>query len=106
MANSAALKCNYQTKKLTVKILSNDLTIDCERKVLVLGDNAVAKKIEQSEWDSIKNIMLEHLIKGSVADAFTDGILKTADYVKNKFPIDDTNTNENQIANEIKFINV
>lgn len=73
-----------------------------EHIVLVLGDNAVAKKIEQAEWDSIKDVMLEHLKKGSLDDAFTDGILKTGNYVKDKMP--SSGTNENQLVNEIKFI--
>ncbi len=73
-----------------------------EQVVLVLGDNAIAKKIEQEEWDSIKNVMLDHLKQGSLADAFTDGILKTGNYVKDKLPSVDSNAN--QLANEIKFI--
>jgi len=73
-----------------------------EHIVLVLGDNSVSKKIKQPEWDDIRNVMLTHLKRGALSDAFCEGIIKTGAYVKDKFPATDDDVNE--LPNEIRFL--
>ena len=91
--------CRGRTKEDTGIIIYVSLF---EHTVLILGDNFVSKKIDQAEWDEIRNIMLAHLKQGALSNAICEGIIQTGIYVKDKFPVTDDDISE--LPNEIKFI--
>lgn len=73
-----------------------------EHIVIVQGDNEVSKKISQSEWDDVCQLMLAQLKKGALCQAYCDGILQLGKLVSAQFPANHSSID--QLANRVRFV--
>ncbi|WBX74038.1 TPM domain-containing protein [Tenacibaculum pacificus] len=70
-----------------------------DKKFVIYGDDGIHKVVPENFWDTTKNAMQVHFIKGNFKQAIVTGILKAGEELKAHFPwqIDD----ENELSNEI-----
>ncbi|WP_233884487.1 TPM domain-containing protein [Tenacibaculum piscium] len=70
-----------------------------DKKFVVYGDKGIDKVVPESFWDTTKNTMKAHFIKGAFKQGIVAGILTAGEELKVHFPwqTDD----ENELSNEI-----
>ncbi|WP_333600654.1 TPM domain-containing protein [Flavobacterium sp.] len=65
----------------------------------IYGDKGINEKVDNTFWDSTKDIMLGHFKNGNFKQGLIDGILQAGEQLKTHFPYQDDDTNE--LSNEI-----
>lgn len=73
-----------------------------ERTVCVLGDDAIADKIDQKAWDEIRDMILAGIRNGHGAEGFCQAIARSGELLSRHFPCRAGDVNE--LANELRFI--
>ncbi len=70
-----------------------------DKKFVIYGDDGINKVVPKNFWDTTKNTMQAHFVKGNFKEGIVAGILKAGEELKAHFPwqIDD----ENELSNEI-----
>jgi putative membrane protein len=71
-----------------------------ERRVILLADNGINEKIEQSQWQNIVANVISGIKSGNFADHLVQSIQECGELLKEHFPIKDDDTNE--LSNEIE----
>lgn len=67
-----------------------------ERKVVVLGDEAISQKIQAEEWEQITSAFAEELRAGNLAGGFKSAIQKIGVVLRSHFPCHEENADEIQ----------
>ncbi|MGL2966528.1 TPM domain-containing protein [Flavobacterium sp. XGLA_31] len=65
----------------------------------IYGDQGINDKVEDTFWDSTKDVILAHFKNGNFKQGLIDGVLKAGEQLKRYFPYQDDDTNE--LSNEI-----
>jgi putative membrane protein len=73
-----------------------------ERMVRVLGDDAISEKLDQKEWDAVRDLIIEGIRAGRAAEGLSRAILRSGELLGLHFPIRPGDVNE--IRNELRFI--
>ena len=73
-----------------------------ERMVRVLGDEVIMGKLDQAQWDEMRDLLLAGLAGGKPADGFVAAIKKCGDLLAEHFPAEAGG--ENQLRNELHVI--
>ena len=74
-----------------------------ERTVCVLGDDAIAARLEQKDWSEVRDIILKGLGSGRAADALCEAIARCGDLLSRHFPYRAGDVNE--IGDELRLVN-
>jgi uncharacterized membrane protein len=69
------------------------------KKFAIYGDQGINDKVDNTFWNSTKDIMQNHFKNGNNKQAFIDGITEAGNQLKKHFPFQDDDTNE--LPNEI-----
>lgn len=69
------------------------------KKFAIYGDQGINNKVDNTFWNSTKDIMQNHFKNGNNKQAFIDGITEAGNQLKKHFPFQDDDTNE--LPNEI-----
>lgn len=70
-----------------------------DRKFVIYGDKGVNKVVPKDFWQTTKDIIQEHFIKGAFKNGLVAGILKAGTELHKHFPWQPDDTNE--LSNEI-----
>jgi len=70
-----------------------------ERRVQVLADEGINKKVEPGTWDEVVRLVLSGIKAGSLADGLAAGVERCGEILKKDFPIKPDDTNE--LPNEV-----
>jgi putative membrane protein len=73
-----------------------------ERMVRVVGDDAIAAKVDQPRWDDICNTVVRGMIDGRPGDGLAEGVMKAGELLADHFPSAETDTDE--LPNELHLI--
>jgi len=65
-----------------------------ERRVQVLADETVSKRLPEDTWDKFVEIILQHKKQGLLAKGIAEAILWSGDLMKKEFPIQPQDVNE------------
>ena len=70
-----------------------------DKKFVIYGDKGINKVVPLNFWDTTKNVIQSHFVKGNFKQGIVDGILKAGKELQEHFPwqIDD----EDELSNEI-----
>ena len=70
-----------------------------DKKFVIYGDYGINNVVPKNFWDTTRNTMQNHFVKGDFKQGIVDGILKAGEELKTHFPwqIND----ENELSNEI-----
>ncbi len=74
-----------------------------ERMVCVLGDDAIAARLEQKDWNEVRDIILKGLGSGQAADAMCEAIARCGELLGRHFPYRAGDVNE--IGDELRLVN-
>jgi len=74
-----------------------------EHVVCVLGDDAIASKLEQKDWDEVRDIILKGLRTGRAADAMCEAIARCGELLGRHFPYRAGDVNE--LGDELRIVN-
>ena len=70
-----------------------------DRKFVIYGDKGINKVVPKDFWQTTKDIIQEHFIKGAFKNGLVAGILKAGTELHKHFPWQSDDTNE--LSNEI-----
>ncbi|HJN13360.1 MAG TPA: TPM domain-containing protein [Pirellulaceae bacterium] len=73
-----------------------------EHTVRVMGDDNIADKIDQQEWNEVCDLILEGVKAGRIADGLSKAIARCGDLLSKEFPIQPGDLNE--LTNELRLI--
>ena len=73
-----------------------------ERRVRVIGDDALAAKIDQPQWDAVKDVIVASIRGGGLTEGLCAGIRQCGDLLAEHFPIAPDDVNE--LTNELRLI--
>lgn len=65
----------------------------------IVGDKGIDSKVEDTFWDSTKNMVINHFKLGNYKTGLVEGILKAGEKLKVHFPYQEEDINE--LSNEI-----
>ncbi|MGH9602834.1 MAG: TPM domain-containing protein, partial [Terriglobales bacterium] len=71
-----------------------------EHMVYVLGDDAIAARLQQKDWDEVRDLILNGLRSGHAADAMCDAIARCGELLGRHFPYRAGDVNE--IGDELR----
>ena len=74
-----------------------------ERTVCVLGDDAIAARLEQKDWNEVRDVILNGLRSGRAADAMCEAIARCGELLGRHFSYRAGDVNE--IGDELRFVN-
>jgi len=74
-----------------------------EHMVCVLGDDAIASRLEQKDWNEVRDIILKGLGSGRAADAMCEAIARCGELLSRHFPYRSGDVNE--IGDELRIVN-
>lgn len=74
-----------------------------ERMVCVLGDEAIAARLEQKDWNEVRDIILKGLRSGQAADAMCEAIARCGELLGRHFPYRTGDVNE--LGDELRLLN-
>ena len=72
-----------------------------DHKFAILGDAGINAKTPDNFWDTIKEEMQNHFIKGEFSEGLSNGILKAGEQLKKQFPYESDDVNE--LSDDISF---
>jgi len=72
-----------------------------DQKFAILGDAGINAKTPDNFWDTIKEEMQNHFIKGEYSEGLCNGILKAGEQLKKHFPYESDDVNE--LSDDISF---
>lgn len=73
-----------------------------EHEVVVLGDSAIAAKLDQSQWDSMVSAILSGIKRGDFAGGIKSGVEIAGELLALHFPVSPGDRNE--LHNALRFI--
>ncbi len=73
-----------------------------ERMVRILGDDAISRRVAQSDWDIVRDALVSGLRGGKPAEAMIAAIEKAGVILADQFPIEPDDVNE--LPNELRLI--
>lgn len=73
-----------------------------ERMVRVWGDDAISEKVDQAEWDAVRDLVITGIRDGRGGEGVSQGILKCGELLGRHFPLEPGDVNE--IGNELRVI--
>ncbi len=73
-----------------------------ERRVRVLGDDAIAARLSDSDWQGVCDLVVQGLRKGQAADGLIRAIAACGELLATHFPIQPDDVNE--LSNELHLI--
>ncbi|MHC4939403.1 MAG: TPM domain-containing protein [Planctomycetota bacterium] len=71
-----------------------------ERRVVVLGDDAIAGRIDQPEWNRVRDVMLRHLGDGDPTKALLEGIALAGELLAELLP----GEGPDQLHNDLRIV--
>lgn len=73
-----------------------------ERMVRVVGDDVIAEKLSQSDWDGVRDILIEGLAANRATDGLVAAIRASGALLEQHFPIQ--SDDQNELSNELHLI--
>jgi putative membrane protein len=73
-----------------------------ERMVRVMGDEAIAAKLGQGDWDEVRDVVVDGLREGRPTEGLQKGISRCGDRLAEHFPVQADDVNE--LTNELRII--
>lgn len=73
-----------------------------ERTVWVIGDRAISDKLDQSQWDEVKDLVIDGLRRGKPTEGICAAIKRCGEFLTEHFPIAPDDTNE--LTNELRLV--
>ena len=73
-----------------------------ERTVWVIGDRAISDKLDQAQWDGVKDLVIDGLRSGKPTDGLCAAIKRCGELLSEHFPIAQGDTNE--LTNELHLV--
>lgn len=73
-----------------------------ERMVQVLGDDAISARMNQRDWDAVRDLVIEGFRSGRAAEGLKQAILKCGELLSRYFPSQPGDVNE--VTNELRII--
>jgi putative membrane protein len=70
--------------------------------VWVVGDQAIAEKLDQSHWDGVKDLVIDGLRKNTPAEGLCAAIKRCGELLAQHFPIAPDDVNE--LSNDLRLI--
>ena len=65
-----------------------------ERMVRVMGDHGISQKLSQSDWDNVRDSIIQGIKDNKVTDGLTKAILQSGELLSKGFPIQPGDKNE------------
>lgn len=72
-----------------------------DHKFAVIGDKGIHEKVPDNFWETTREHLREHFIKGAFAEGFVQGILEAGEQLKKHFP--NSGNKDNELPDEIVF---
>jgi uncharacterized membrane protein len=72
-----------------------------DRKFAVVGDKGIDAKVPADFWESTKQLLRSHFVRGAYAEGLSRGIERAGQQLKQYFPYASDDTNE--LADDISF---
>lgn len=72
-----------------------------DHKFAILGDKGINEKVPGGFWETTKEHLREHFVKGEFVEGFVQGILEAGEQLKRHFP--ERGDNNNELPNDIVF---
>jgi len=73
-----------------------------ERMVQVLGDDAINKRLNQSDWDAVRDLVIKGFRAHRPAEGLSRAILKCGEILSQYFPVPPSDVN--QASNELRIL--
>lgn len=73
-----------------------------ERRVVVLGDEPISHKVDQSHWDEVRDLIVGGLRQGKPAEGICSAVVRCGELLAEHFPIAPADVNE--LTNELRLI--
>ncbi|MFC1529630.1 TPM domain-containing protein [Gemmatimonadota bacterium] len=73
-----------------------------EHTVQVIGDDAIASKVTQDDWNQVRDLVLDGIRAGQAAEGFSQAIALCGDLLAAHFPIEPGDVDE--LTNELRII--
>ena len=73
-----------------------------ERMIRVLGDDTISEKLEEKDWETVLNLVIEGLRANRASEGLSQAILKSGELLSRHFPTQPGDVNE--IRNELRII--
>ncbi|NOZ23891.1 MAG: hypothetical protein GXP25_22670 [Planctomycetes bacterium] len=73
-----------------------------ERRVAVIGDEPISEKLDQEQWDEVKDLVIAGLKKGKPTEGICNAIKRCGELLSEHFPIAPDDVNE--LSNELHII--
>ena len=75
-----------------------------ERIVRVVGDDAIATVLTQSDWNEVRDRIIERVRQGEIADGLIAGVESAGRLLRTHFPAADADTDPDELHNELRII--
>jgi uncharacterized membrane protein len=72
-----------------------------DRKFAIIGDEGIHHKVGNDFWNSTRNHVITHLIKGEYSLALCNGIMEAGEQLKRYFPYHEEDKNE--LSNDVSI---
>lgn len=72
-----------------------------DRTLVIMGDKGINDKVDETFWESTKDIIIEYFKKDRMKDGLVEGILKAGEQLKKFFPYEEGGKNE--LPDKISF---
>jgi putative membrane protein len=73
-----------------------------ERRVRIIGDDSLSARIDQEQWDAVKDLIVAGIRGGGLTEGLCAGIRKCGELLAEHFPIAPDDVNE--LTNELRLI--
>ncbi|MEX2242785.1 MAG: hypothetical protein WD716_02950 [Fimbriimonadaceae bacterium] len=103
-ANRAATEAFYRFRLTRTRARTAVLICVClfERRVVVLGDEAINERLEQEDWDAVRDGVLEGIADSDLVEGLLNGIARAGELLARNFPAD--SDNEDEVTNELRVL--
>lgn len=103
-ANRAAAEAFYRFRLTRTRARTAVLICVClfERRVVVLGDEAINERLEQEDWDAVRDAVLDGVGEGDLPKGLIGGVALAGELLARNFPADPDNPDE--VTNELRVL--
>ena len=103
-ANRAAAEAFYRFRLTRTRARTAVLICVClfERRVVVLGDEAINERLEQEDWDNVRDGVLQGIADNDLVEGLLNAVARAGELLARNFPADHDNPDE--VTNELRVL--
>jgi putative membrane protein len=103
-ADRAAAEAFYRFRLTRTRARTAVLICVClfERRVVVLGDEAINERLEQEDWDNVRDGVLQGIADNDLVEGLLNAVARAGELLARNFPADIDNPDE--VTNELRVL--